>query len=102
MAKFCQIPDLCQKVQPAQISNSATPVKFPTAVTHKAPTIGHHITNHRKAGRVACRNGIQSFWSLGQSKAQKFSSVLPLFCLEREFSSEVNLQNSVTSKQFVG
>jgi hypothetical protein len=58
--------------------------------------------DHRKAERVAYRNGIKSFRSFGQSEAQKFSSLQPLFCPETEFSSKVNLQNSVTSQPFVG
>jgi hypothetical protein len=57
---------------------------------------------HRKAERVAYRNGIKSFRSFGQSEAQKFSSLQPLFCPETEFSSKVDLQNSVTSQPFVG
>jgi hypothetical protein len=34
--------------------------------------------------------------------AQKLSSIQPLFCQETEFSSEVDLQNSVTPKLLVG
>jgi hypothetical protein len=40
------------------------------------------------------------FLSFGQSKAQKLSSVQSLFCPETEFSSEVELRNSVTLKPF--
>jgi hypothetical protein len=58
--------------------------------------------DHQKYERVYYRNGIRSFRSFGQSEAQKFSSVRPLFCPETEFSSEVNLQNFVTSKLLVG
>jgi hypothetical protein len=58
--------------------------------------------DHWKTERVFYRNGIQNFRSFGQSEAQKFSSVQPLFYLGIEFSSEVDLQNSVTSKPFVG
>jgi hypothetical protein len=60
------------------------------------------IKDHQKSERVSCRNGIPSFRSFGQSEAQKFSIVQPLFCPETEFKSEVDLQNSVTSKPFVG
>jgi hypothetical protein len=58
--------------------------------------------DHQKYERVAYRNGIRDFYSFSQSETQKFSSILPLFYPETEFSSEVNLQNSVTSKLFVG
>jgi hypothetical protein len=58
--------------------------------------------DHRKAERVAYRNSIQNFQSFGQSEAQEFSSVQLFFCPETEFSSEVDLQNSVTSKPFAG
>jgi hypothetical protein len=56
--------------------------------------------DHQKSERVAYRNGIRNFRNYDQSKAQKFSSIQPLFCPETEFSSEVDLQNSVTSKPF--
>jgi hypothetical protein len=102
MAKFCQIPDLCRKVQSGQISDSSRPVGFPTVVTRKSPTIGNRDRDHRKSERVAYRNGIDNFWNFGQSEAQKFSSVQPLFCPETEFNSEVDHQNSVTSKSFIG
>jgi hypothetical protein len=78
------------------------PVEFPTAVTHKSPTVSGRIMDHRKAGRIDYRNGIRDFQSFGQSDTQKFSSVQPLFYLETEFSSEVDLQNYVTSKPFLG
>jgi hypothetical protein len=78
-------------VQSAQISDSARPVGFPTVVTRKSPTIGNRDMDHQKSERVAYRNGIQNFWNFGQSKAQKFSSVQPLFCPETEFNSEVDL-----------
>jgi hypothetical protein len=54
--------------------------------------------DHRKAERVSYHNDIWDFRSFDQSETQKLSSVQPLFCPETEFSSEVNLQNSVTSK----
>jgi hypothetical protein len=54
--------------------------------------------DHRKAERVDYRNGIRDFWSFGQSDTQKFISVQPLFYPKKEFSSEVDLQNSLTSK----
>jgi hypothetical protein len=54
--------------------------------------------DRRKAERVSYHNGIQRFWSFSQSETQKLSSVQPWFRPETEFSSEVNLQNSVTSK----
>jgi hypothetical protein len=95
MAKFCQIPDLCRKVCSAQNSYSVTPVEFLTVVTHKSPTVWRHFMDHRKAERVTYRNGIQSFRSFSQSEAQKFSSIHQLFYPEIEFSSEVNVQNSL-------
>jgi hypothetical protein len=58
--------------------------------------------NHQKAERVVYRNDIRDFQSFSQSETQKLSSVQPLFCPETEFSSEVDLQNSVTFKTFVG
>jgi hypothetical protein len=58
--------------------------------------------DHRKAERVVYRNGIRNFQSFDQSETQKFSSVQPLFCPETEFSSEVDLQNFITSKPFSG
>jgi len=58
--------------------------------------------DRRKAERVTYRNGIRDFRSFGQSETQKLSFVQPLFCPETEFSSEVNLQNSVTSKPLSG
>jgi hypothetical protein len=50
--------------------------------------------DHRKDEGVAYLNG--------QSEAQKLSSMQPLFCLEIEFSSKVNFQNSLTSKPLSG
>jgi hypothetical protein len=58
--------------------------------------------DHRKAEKVGYRNGIQGFQSFSQSETQKLSSVQPQFCPETEISSEVNLQNSVSSKPLVG
>jgi hypothetical protein len=58
--------------------------------------------DHRKDERVYYRNDIQDFRSFGQSETQKLSSVQPQFCPETEISSEVNLQNSVSSKPLVG
>jgi hypothetical protein len=101
MAKFCQIPDLCQKVQSAQISMSARPVEFPIVVTHKSLTVWSRIMNHRKDERVVYHNGIQDFWGFGQSESQKFSPIQPLFYPETEFSSEVDNQNSITSRPLV-
>jgi hypothetical protein len=56
----------------------------------------------QKAERVVYHNGIQDFWSFGQSKTQKLCFVQPLFYPETEFSSKVDLQNSVTSIPFSG
>jgi hypothetical protein len=56
----------------------------------------------QKADRVFYRNGIQDVWSFSRSETQKLSSVQPLFYPETEFSSEVEFQNSVTSKPLVG
>jgi hypothetical protein len=58
--------------------------------------------NHQKAERVSYQNGIRYFWSFGQSETQKLSFVQPQFCLETKISSEVDLQNSVSSKPLVG
>jgi hypothetical protein len=58
--------------------------------------------DHQKAEKVGYHNGIRDFWSFGQSETQKLSSVQPQFCPETEISSEVNLQNSVSSKPLVG
>jgi hypothetical protein len=58
--------------------------------------------HHQKDERVSYRNGILDFPSFGQSETQKLSSVQLLFCPETEFSSEVNLQNSMRSKPLVG
>jgi hypothetical protein len=58
--------------------------------------------NHWKAKRVTYQNSIQDFRSVGQSETQKLSSVQPLFYPETEFSSEVDIQNSVTSKPLSG
>jgi hypothetical protein len=76
--------------------------RVPTVVTHKSPTIWSRLMDHRKAERVAYLYGIQDFQSCGQSEAQKLCSVQPLFCPEIEFSSEVDLQNSVISKPLSG
>jgi hypothetical protein len=51
---------------------------------------------------VSYHNGIRDFQSFGKSETQKLSSVQPLFCPETEISSEVDIQNSVTSKPFGG
>jgi hypothetical protein len=57
--------------------------------------------DHQKAERVSYHDGIRYFWSFGQSDTQKLSSVQPQFYLETEISSEVNFQNSVSSKALV-
>jgi hypothetical protein len=54
--------------------------------------------DHQKALRVSYRNGIQNFRSFDQSEAKRLRSIQPLFCPETEFSSDVDHQNSVTSK----
>jgi hypothetical protein len=58
--------------------------------------------DHQKAERVSYHDGIWYFQSFGQSDTQKLSSVQQLCCPETEISSEVDLQNSVTSKQLGG
>jgi hypothetical protein len=58
--------------------------------------------DHQKAEKVGYHNGIQYFRSFGQSETQKLSYVQPQFCPETEIGSEVNLQNSVSSKLLVG
>jgi hypothetical protein len=54
--------------------------------------------DHRKAERVGYRNGIRSFQSFSQSKAQKLNPDQLWFCPEMKFSSDVSRQNSVTPK----
>jgi hypothetical protein len=56
--------------------------------------------DHQKAERVAYQKDIQDFWSFGQSEIQILRSVQLLFCREIEFRSNVDHQNSVTSKPF--
>jgi hypothetical protein len=102
MAKFCQIPDLCWKVWSIQNFRFSKSIKFLTAVTRKSLTIWSRLMDHQKSERVAYQFGIRDFRSFGQSKAQKLSSVQPLFCLGTEFSSDVDRQNPVTSKPFAG
>jgi hypothetical protein len=51
--------------------------------------------DHRKSERGTYPNGMRDFRSFSHSKTQKLSFVQPLFCPETEFSSEVDLQNSV-------
>jgi hypothetical protein len=58
--------------------------------------------DHRKAERLSYHNGIRYFRSFGQYETRKLSFVQPLFCPGTEISSEVDLQNSVTSKRFGG
>jgi hypothetical protein len=58
--------------------------------------------DHWKSERVTYQNGIWDFQIFGKSKTQKLSSVQPLFFPEIEFSSEIGLQNSVTSKPLSG
>jgi hypothetical protein len=78
------------------------PVEFPTTVTRKSLTVWSRLTDHWKAERVSYQFGIWDFRSFGQSKSQKLSSVQPLFCPGTEFSSNIDRQNPVTSKLFVG
>jgi hypothetical protein len=63
-------------------------------------TVWSCLMNYWKAERVAYHNSIWDFRTFGQSETQKLSSVQPLFSPEIEFSSKVDLQNSVTSKLF--
>jgi hypothetical protein len=56
----------------------------------------------QKSERVGYRSLIQDFRSFSQSETQKLSSVQLLFCPEKEISSKIDLQNSVTSKPFGG
>jgi DICT domain-containing protein len=56
----------------------------------------------RKSERFFYHNGMWDFRSFGQFDTQKLISIQLLFCPETEFSSEVNLQNSMTSKPFSG
>jgi hypothetical protein len=61
-----------------------------------------HLVDHQKAERVTYQNGIHDFQSFGQSETQMLRSVQPLFYPETEFSSDVDRQNSVTSKPISG
>jgi hypothetical protein len=54
--------------------------------------------DYQKAERVAYLFSIWDFRNFGQSEAQMLNFVQPLFSRETEFSSNVNCQNSVTSK----
>jgi hypothetical protein len=54
--------------------------------------------DHQKAERIGYRNGIWSFQSFSQSKAQKLNSDQLPFYPETKFSSDVDRQNSITSK----
>jgi hypothetical protein len=101
MAKFCQIPDLCRKVVCPDFYFSR-PVEILTTVTHKSLTVWNRIMDHRKVERVTYHNGIRDFQSFGQSGAQKLCPIQPLFCPGTEFSRDINSQNPVTSKLFVG
>jgi hypothetical protein len=101
MEKFHQNPDLYRKVQSAEMLIQQ-PVEFPTAVTHKSLTVWSHLMDHQKAERVAHWNSIWDIWSFDESEAGNWRSVLPLFYPETEFSSNIDYQNSVTSKPFGG
>jgi hypothetical protein len=57
--------------------------------------------DHRKAESVVFWNSIQDFRSFSQSEVERWRSVPPLFCLETEFSSNVDRRTSVTSKPFI-
>jgi hypothetical protein len=76
--------------------------RVPIVVTHKLPTDWSRFIDHRKAERVTYRNGIRDFENFGHSENQKLSSVQPLFYVKPEFSSDVDSQNSVTSKPLSG
>jgi hypothetical protein len=45
------------------------PIEFSTAVAHKSLTGWSRLMDHRKAERVAFRNGIQEFQSFSQSES---------------------------------
>jgi hypothetical protein len=94
MAKFYQNLDLGRKVESTKF--------LMTVVTHKLLTMWSRNMDHQKAERVSYCNDIQDFQIFGQSETQKLSSVQPLLCPEIEISSEVDLQNSVTSTPFGG
>jgi hypothetical protein len=74
------------------------PVKFPTTVTRKSLIVWSRLMDQQKTKRVVLRNGIRDFWSFGQSETRNWRSVLPLFCSDAEFSSDVDHQNSITFK----
>jgi hypothetical protein len=78
------------------------PVEFSTVVTCKSLTFWSHLMGHRRAEKVIYQNGIRDFWSFSQFEAWNWRSVLLQFCPETEFSSDVDRQNSVTSKPFSG
>jgi hypothetical protein len=90
MVKFHQIPDLGQKVKSAQTSRFSKPVEFPTAVTHKSPTVWSRLMDHQKAERVAYRNSMWDFQSFGQSEIQKLSSFSAAILSGTYFSSIVD------------
>jgi hypothetical protein len=84
--KFCQNPGSYRKVQSAPEILIQQPVEFPTAITRKLPTVSSCLTDHQKDEGVAYQFGIWYFRSFGKSKAQKFSSVQPLFCPEQNLA----------------
>jgi hypothetical protein len=48
------------------------------------------LMDRQKSEGVAYHFGIRDFWSFSQSETQKLRSVVPLFCPETEFSSDVD------------
>jgi hypothetical protein len=53
MAKFCQDPELCQKVRPVHKFQFQQSNRFLIAITHKPLTVWSRIRNHRKGERVS-------------------------------------------------
>jgi hypothetical protein len=76
--------------------------EFPTAVTRKPLTVWSHLMDHCKDVGVVFQNGIQNFWSFGQSETGNRGSVMSLFYPDAGFSSYIDRQNSVTSKPASG
>jgi hypothetical protein len=77
------------------------PVEVPIVRTRKSLTGWSHLIDHWRA-ELSTILEFGTSEVLVKAKTQKFSPIRLLFCLEAEFSSEVDLQNFITSKLFVG
>jgi hypothetical protein len=67
-----------------------------TTVTHKSLTVWSHIMDHQNSEKVTYQNGIRDFQSFGLSETS--AAVLS----RTEFSSDIDHQNSITSKPLRG